>query len=192
MLYKFLLVLAKIILRCIFRIKIEGRENIPESGGMILAVNHRSNWDVLFAGIGCTRPLRFMAKSELFKNKVFGALITNLGAFPVHRGRGDVGAIKSALSILKNDNVMLMFPEGHRVKDGSHPKPKLGVAMIAVHAKVPVVPLCISGEYKFMRMITVKFGEAIYFDDYYGTKPDNETLLSLSQHVMDTVYSLGV
>lgn len=192
MLYKFLRILAIIVLRCIFRVKITGRENIPPSGGMILAVNHRSNWDVIFAGIGSTRPLRFMAKAELFKNKLFGALITSLGAFPVNRGRGDVGAVKGALSILRSGQVLLMFPEGHRTDSKKHLKPKSGVSMIAVHAKVPVVPLCISGEYKFMKKVTVAFGKPMTFEEYYGTKPNGDKLQDIAQEIMDNVYALEI
>lgn len=148
MLYKFLSGLAKGVTHCIFRVKVVGKENVPKDGGMILAVNHKSNWDPIFAGAYCPRTLRFMAKADLFKNKLFGGLIKKLGAFPIQRGRGDIGAIKGAFSILKNNDAMLIFPEGHRIKNGRRVKAKLGVSMIAVYAEVPVIPLCISGEYK--------------------------------------------
>ena len=129
MLYKFLSGLAKGVTHCIFRVKVVGKENVPKDGGMILAVNHKSNWDPIFAGAYCPRPLRFMAKADLFKNKLFGGLIKKLGAFPIQRGRGDIGAIKGAFSILKNNNAMLIFPEGHRIKNGKRVKAKLGVSM---------------------------------------------------------------
>lgn len=109
-----------------------------------------------------------MAKADLFKNKLFGGLIKKLGAFPIQRGRGDIGAIKGAFSILKNNDAMLIFPEGHRIKNGKRVKAKLGVSMIAVYAKVPVIPLCISGEYKPFHKVTVTFGKPITFEEYYG------------------------
>ena len=118
MLYKFLSGLAKAVTHCIFRVKVVGKENVPKDGGMILAVNHKSNLDPIFAGAYCPRPLRFMAKADLFKNKLFGGLIKKLGAFPIQRGRGDIGAIKGAFSILKNNDAMLIFPEGHRITTG--------------------------------------------------------------------------
>ena len=168
MLYKFLSGLAKGVTHCIFRVKVVGKENVPKDGGMILAVNHKSNWDPIFAGAYCPRPLRFMAKADLFKNKLFGGLIKKLGAFPIQRGRGDIGAIKGAFSIVKA---------------------KLGVSMIAVYAKVPVIPLCISGEYKPFHKVTVTFGKPITFEEYYGKKPNNETLQTLADEVMQTIYS---
>ena len=131
-----------------------------------------------------------MAKADLFKNKLFGGLIKKLGAFPIQRGRGDIGArYKGAFSILKNNDAMLIFPEGHRIKNGKRVKAKLGVSMIAVYAKVPVIPLCISGEYKPFHKVTVTFGEPITFEEYYGKKPDNETLQMLADEVMQTIYS---
>lgn len=191
MLYFFLSGIAKGITHCIFRVKVVGRENVPKDGGMILAVNHKSNLDPVFAGAYCPRKLRFMAKSDLFKNKLFGGLIKKLGAFPIQRGKGDIGAIKGAFSILKNEDAMLIFPEGHRIKNGKRVKAKVGVSMIAIHAQVPVVPLCIGGEYKLFHKVTLTFGKPMTFEEYYGKKPDNEILQTLADDVMQTIYSLG-
>lgn len=190
MLYNIVAGLARIATKFLFRTKVYGKENVPKDGGMILAVNHKSNWDVIITAGHCPRNLRFMAKADLFKNKLFGAFISALGAFPVQRGRGDVGAIKGALKILKNNDVMLMFPEGHRIKDGKRVKPKSGVSMIAVHAKVPVVPLYITGDYKLFHKVTLTFGEPITFDEYYGEKLDNNKIQELAESVMETIYSL--
>ena len=152
--------LVRIFILSIFRIKVEGIENFPKNGGAILAVNHRSNWDVVVIGVVTPRTLRFMAKAELFKNKLFGGLISMLGAFPVKRGKGDIGAIKGAMGILKNGEVMLMFPEGRR-STGDSASAKGGVVVISQMAQVPIIPAYISGEYKFMRKITIRFGEPI-------------------------------
>ena len=179
-------------LHIVFRYRVEGSENIPAGGGAIVALNHRSYWDVVFAGAIIRRPLRYMAKAALFKNPVFGWLITTLGAFPVQRGKGDIGAIKSALGILKGGNVMLIFPEGRRVLDGSHPGGKPGVALIATTAKVPVVPICISGEYKFRNKITFKIGEPIYLSEGLEKRPDSGALQEMSDKIMNAVYAMEV
>lgn len=175
-----------------FRLKIKGRENIPKEGGAIFAVNHRSYWDVIMAGLACPRHLRFMAKSELFRNKFFGGLIRLLGAFPVHRGKGDIGAIKSALTILKNGEVMLMFPEGRRIKNNDEKilDAKAGVAMIATRAKVPVIPVYITGKYRWMHKITVNIGKPIAFDAFYGEKLTMQELQQLSNDVLKTMREL--
>ena len=95
--FKIVRVLVRLFLLFAFRIKVTGKENMPVDGGAVVVINHRSNWDVVIAGIASPRQLGFMAKSELFKNKLLGGLITALGAFPVQRGKGDIGAIKAAL-----------------------------------------------------------------------------------------------
>lgn len=176
----------------VFRIRRRGAENVPKEGGVILAFNHRSNWDPVIAALAAKRHLCFMAKEELFKNPVFGGLIKKFGAFPVRRGKNDIGAIKTAMKILGGGNVMLMFPEGHRIKDGRIVKAKPGVALIAQMAKVPVVPVCISGNYSWMSKVTVSFGEPIYFDKYYGQKLTQEKVQELADGVLNSVRALDV
>lgn len=191
MFYRIAGVVLKFVMLFVFRIKTVGKQNILNDGGAILAVNHKSNWDPVAVALTCPRKLSFMAKSELFKNKAFGFLIKELGAFPVHRGKGDLGAIKTSLTILKQGNVMMMFPEGKRVAENERAEPKPGVAMIATHAKVPVVPVFIQGKYRWMHKITVTYGEPIYFDEYYDEKLSVEKLQELSGAIMDKIYSLG-
>lgn len=190
--YSGVLHIVRFAMRAVFRIKYVGRENMPKEGGCILAVNHRSNWDPVMAGLGCPRQLTFMAKEELFKNPIFGKLISKLGAFPIKRGGGDVAAIKGAFKILKDERVLLMFPEGHRMKDGSRGKAKSGVAMIAQRAKVPVVPMYISGKYKWMGKITVTIGEPITLEQYYGKKLSNEELQNAAEEVLDAVWKYKI
>lgn len=191
MFYKFVRVLLRFVSLFIFRIKIVGKQNIIKEGGEILAVNHKSYWDPVVIAMTCPRKLSFMAKSELFNNKLFGWLIKELGAFPVHRGKGDLGAIKTALTILRGQNVMMMFPEGKRVRENEKVEPKPGVAMISTHSKVPVIPVLISGKYRWMGKVTVTYGAPIYFDEYYDEKLSVEKLQELSNFVMSTVYSLN-
>jgi len=193
MFYNIIVPLARLLLRIfVFRIKVEGKENIPKTGGVLLAVNHRSNWDPPIAAITSPRKLRFMAKSELFKNKLFAKIITALGAFPIQRGKGDVGAIKGSLTILKNEEVMLIFPEGGRVKDEKTTDAKPGVVMLAIRAKVPVIPTYISGKYRWFGKITVRFGEPVYYEKYYEEKPVVEELQSLSNELLATMRSMKV
>lgn len=191
MLYSVVKVIARFILLFVFRIKTRGAENIPREGGVILAFNHKSNWDPVIAAVTSSRPLRFMAKEELFKNPLFGGLIKKLGAFPIKRGRGDIGAIKGALKILGNGDVMLMFPEGHRIKNNRIVKAKPGVALIAQMAKVPVVPVNISGKYAWMHKITVTYGKPVYLDEYYGQKLEPEKIQELADGILNSVRALS-
>lgn len=189
MLYSGIRAILKLILVLFFRLKAVGNDKII-SGGAILAANHKSNWDPLAIWATCPRQLSFMAKSELFKFKPFGALLKALGVFPVNRGKGDISAIKTSLSILKSDNAMMMFPEGKRILDGTRGEAKAGVAMLAHRAQVPVVPIKICGKFRLFGKITVIYGEPVSFEEYYGEKLTSEKMQELSELVMDKVYSL--
>jgi len=182
--------LIRVFLFFVFRIKVSGKENMPHEGGVIVAINHRSNWDVVVAGAVSPRQLGYMAKAELFNNKLFGALIRALGAFPVHRGKGDIGAIKSALTRLRDGETVAMFPEGRRVRDNEKATAKPGAVMIAHKAKVPVVPVKISGKYRFMSKLCVTFGEPITYENLYDEKLTVEQLQSLANELMEVIYNL--
>ncbi|MCC8159813.1 MAG: 1-acyl-sn-glycerol-3-phosphate acyltransferase [Oscillospiraceae bacterium] len=190
MFYRICYAIVRFALLFVFRLKFVGRENLPKEGGAIVAFNHTSNWDPVVAGLSSGRKLRFMAKEELFENPVFGALISRLGAFPVHRGKGDIGAIKSSLKILSEGEVMLMFPEGHRIKDGRKVKAKPGIALIAQRAKVPVVPVCISGKYAWLHKITVTYGKPISLEEYYGKRLEQEKIQEIADGILDRVRAL--
>lgn len=191
MFYRVILAIVRAFMHLVFRLKINGAENMPETGGVVLAVNHRSNWDPVLAGLASPRQLTFMAKEELFKNPLFGGLISRLGAFPVKRGSGDVGAFRAAMKILGNGGVMLIFPQGHRVKDGSRGKVGAGVTSIAQRSKAPVVPMFISGSYKWMSKMTVNIGKPISLEEYSGKKLTNSEQHEIAEKIMDKLWELA-
>ena len=126
MFYKVLRFVLQIIFGILFRPKILGKENVPMTGGMIMAANHLSNWDPPMVGTYMPRPVAYMAKEELFKPAIAGAVISNLYAFPVKRGAADRAAIKTALGILKQGLCLGVFPEGHRSMMPKKMAPTLG------------------------------------------------------------------
>lgn len=174
-----------------FRVKAVGIENIPKDGAAILAVNHSSNHDPVMVGITCPRDLKFMAKAELFKNKFIGGILLRLGAFPVHRGKGDLAAIKTALKIFNDGGMMLIFPEGGRGKDGKARRAKPGVALIAQKSGVPVIPVHITGKYKYMGRVTVNYGKPIPFEQYKGIRMNSEEIQSLADGILEEIYKCG-
>lgn len=193
MLYKIALFIVSVVMRIFFRVECINVENIPQESGVVLAANHRSNRDPVMIGITCKRNLRFMAKAELFKRPLFGWLIRHLGAFPISRGTRDVSSLKTALKILKNGEAMVIFPEGSRIRKGKQQvKAKPGAVLLACHAEVPIVPVCISGEYRWTNKITVTYGEPITFEEYYGKKVDAQTVQALADEVLDKVRGLQV
>jgi len=189
MLYSFVVKVVKGFLLLVFGIKTKGAEKVID-GGANLVANHQSNWDPVAIAATCPKRLAFMTKSELFKFKPFGAFLKAVGAFPVHRGKGDIGAVKTSLTILKKNKPMMMFPEGKRVAEGEKCDVKPGVVMLATHAKVPVVPIKISGKFRLFNRVTVTYGDPIYLDEYYDEKLSVEKMQEISTSIMDRVYAM--
>lgn len=145
------------VMKVFYRYKIINKNSIPSEGAYIVASNHMSFSDPVLLGLGQKRRLFFMAKQELFKNKLFAALIRGLGAFPVERGAGDGKAIKTGEDLIKEGNVMTIFIEGGRTKTGELMRPRSGCALVAQQMQVPVIPVCITitgnPKYRFAKRV---------------------------------------
>ncbi|WP_138753477.1 lysophospholipid acyltransferase family protein [Paenibacillus sinopodophylli] len=159
MLYLFFRFLLRVLYTVLFRLEARGRDNIPADGPVILASNHLSNFDPPTVGVKVKRKVHFMAKEELFKIPVFGPGIRAVGAFPVKRGGVSKDAIKSSIAMVKEGNVLGIFPEGSRNNQGG--AAKKGAAMIAVRSGAVVVPVAIIGKYKLFSKIIVCYGKPV-------------------------------
>ena len=156
--------LVRLYFRIMYKLRYEGRDNIPKDTTVIYACNHRSNADPPLLGTGGRGKFAFMAKEELFRNKFFAWLIRSLGAFPVARGKGDTGVIDTAVDRLNNGRSLMIFPEGTRSKDGKVAKKgHTGAALIAARSGKPIIPvgICYGEKLKFRTPLTVKFGAPI-------------------------------
>ncbi|MEK7469840.1 MAG: lysophospholipid acyltransferase family protein [Planctomycetota bacterium] len=131
-----------------FRFRAHGISNVPLTGGIILACNHQSFFDPVIAAAGLSRSVTFMARDSLFKIAPFRWLIESLNAFPVKRGKADLGAVKQSLRRLRDGWPLLVFPEGTRTKDGSIGSMAGGIGVLASRARVPVVPTLILGAFE--------------------------------------------
>lgn len=181
---------VKILLSLIYRVEIEGKEYIPTEGKGIVCSNHFSLLDPVLIGTFLPRKINYMAKEELFSNKLFATILTKLGVFPVKRGGADISAIKTALKVLKDDEVLGIFPEGTRSKAGEVLEAKPGLAMIAIRSQSPIVPAAIIGNYKPFSKVKIKIGKPINLSSYYDKKPTTEEYQQLSQEVLDTIRKL--
>ena len=166
------------LVRLVFRLRARGLENLPASGGFVLAANHVSNFDPWPLGTPLLprRWLRFMAKSELY-NPLLKPILNAGGAFPVRRGERDTVAIETAVELARSGEIVMMFPEGTRRKKGLRKKfearPHTGAARIALTAGVPLVPAAVAGTDRLSRLgpLRVAYGAPIDVSDLDGNDP---------------------
>jgi 1-acyl-sn-glycerol-3-phosphate acyltransferase len=165
------------VLKTVFRLRVRGAENVPRTGGFVLAANHLSNFDPWPLGIPLfpRRFLRFMAKSELFWFP-FSAIANAGGAFPVRRGERDEEAIATAVSLCRAGHAVVMFPEGTRRTKGMRKKHearwRTGAARIALEAGVPIVPAAVAGTDRLARLapLRVRYGTPLELGDLNGVE----------------------
>lgn len=141
-----------------------GKEHIPARGGIVLVANHNSNWDPFVLGNVTHRKVHFMAKKELFRFKPLAILLRFWGAFPVDRGGADREALETALRLLKQGKVVGIFVEGGRNRTGTGMlTPQPGAAMLALKAKVPIVPVGLigTGHKGMLRRMSAAVGPAL-------------------------------
>jgi glycerol-3-phosphate dehydrogenase (NAD(P)+) len=128
-----------------FRMSRIGREHVPAGGPVIIAANHRSFLDPFVIATMARRPMYYVAKKELFSRPWQAWILNALGAFPVDRGAGDEQSMATAKAILDRGDIVLMFPEGTRIRPGSLGTPKRGVGRLALESGAPVVPVAVIG-----------------------------------------------
>jgi 1-acyl-sn-glycerol-3-phosphate acyltransferase len=157
---------------------------------VILAPNHFSAWDHFFAGVFLRRQLRFMAKSQLFSNKVIEFIFFHGGVFPVRRGARDEEAFITARTILGQSGMVLIYIEGGRSRGRELGEAKPGVGRLALETGVPVIPVAIHGSagvrgWKRLRFpkVTVQYGKPLRFPVEEGASRERH------QEVADEVFA---
>lgn len=168
-----LYVLCRFIVWCFFatiwRLKISGRENVPENGAIIISANHRSYADPPIVGISLRRHVHFIAKKELFDFKPFGWLISRLHAHPLNRGSG-AEAIRTGTSLLEAGEALIIFPEGGRSKTDEFRPAKAGVGLVAQKTGALVVPAYIDNSHAAalvrLKRVSITYGKPLNPADY--------------------------
>lgn len=161
-------------------------------GACVVCANHKSNFDPPLLGVCLPFPVRYMAKEELFKNKLFGKILSNLGAFPIRRGKSDIGALRSAINMIESGENVAVFPEGARSKENHLRKGKQGAVLIAVKSGVNILPVGISGRYRLFEKMTVRIGEEISLQEYFDKKVSSEELQEITDNkVMPAIAALA-
>ncbi|HPU45107.1 MAG TPA: lysophospholipid acyltransferase family protein [Thermoclostridium sp.] len=195
MLYSIGKVLFTIYFRLFYRIKVKGRENIPSEGPVLLCANHPTALDMFLIGVFVPkRKVHYMAKAELFRNRFLGWIIRCLGGFPVSRGTGDVGSVKTVFRLLEEGKIVGVFPEGTRTRKRDPNKRKAGIALFALHSGAPILPVAIKGVFRPFRKIELIFGKPyrIVSDTGNGTgiNYSKEELYRVSGEIIDSIYAL--
>lgn len=159
--YKTLIFIVKPFFILFYNVKIDGLDNIPCDGGVILAGNHKGNMDAILMLVGPKRIVHMMAKKELFKNKLFNAFFKSMGCISVDRKNHDENAKNEAINILENNEVLGIFPEGTINRSDNIVLPfKYGAVSFAKKTKSYIVPFSITGEYKlFKGTIRITYGK---------------------------------
>jgi 1-acyl-sn-glycerol-3-phosphate acyltransferase len=176
----------------IYRTRAIGVKNVPKSGPLILAPNHFSQMDHFFVGLYLRRQVRFMAKSQMFGPPVLTYIYKHGGVFPVRRGHRDEESIKTALTILGQGGMLLVYAEGGRSRSGELGGVKPGIGRIALESGAPVVPVAIQGSEKVRRWkrfrfpkVTLQFGEPIEFPAEEA--PSRERQLEVAERIFAPV-----
>ena len=189
------------ILRIAGRLRCEGVERLPATGGYVLASNHLSNFDPWLVGMPLfpRRYLRFMAKSELFWFPL-GPFLSACGAFPVRRGQQDQEAVETALRLCREGNIVVMFPEGTRREKGLRKRRearwRTGAARIALEAGVPLIPAAVHGSGRLLHFgrLRVAFGDRVALDDLVPMSADEAAQVAterLREAITDLEETLG-
>jgi 1-acyl-sn-glycerol-3-phosphate acyltransferase len=193
--YKVARVVLPTTLAQFYHLRTSGTEHLPPRGPAIVVINHQSDFDPPFIGVSFARPLRFMAKSELFEQAWFRWTIEHLGAYPIHRGEGDREALRRSLEVLAAGQVLLMFPEGTRHDDGRVHSFAPGVGLLALRSGAPVIPAAMKGTEEIRRdgrlglaSVRLVAGRPVALGDLEGR--GSKVYAEASQRMMEAVSAL--
>jgi 1-acyl-sn-glycerol-3-phosphate acyltransferase len=195
------------LLRLLFRPRIEGLDHVPASGAAIIAGNHLSFSDHFLMPAVLRRRITFLAKAEYFtgpgiKGRLTAFFFRSAGQIPVDRSGKDAGqaAIREGLGVLGKDELLGIYPEGTRSHDGRLYKGKVGVAVMALRARAPVVPCAMIGTFEAqppgrkipkLHPVVIRFGEPLDFSRYAGMEGEKAVLRAITDEIMYAVLTLS-
>ncbi|MEU1797944.1 lysophospholipid acyltransferase family protein [Streptomyces californicus] len=195
------------VLRLLFRPRIEGLDNIPEDGAAIVAGNHLSFSDHFLMPAILKRRITFLAKAEYFtgpgvKGRLTAFFFRSAGQIPVDRSGKDAGqaAIREGLGVLAKGELLGIYPEGTRSHDGRLYKGKVGVAVMAITAGVPVIPCAMLGTFEIqppgqkipkIKQVAIRFGEPLDFSRYAGMENQKAAIRAVTDEIMYAILELS-
>ena len=187
--YKGVTKVFEIVVKMFFKVEIRGIENIPKEGPFIVACNHKSNWDaIILAGLLRDRKMNSVAKKELFKNPILGYFLSKLSVIPIDRDKPEISTIKKILKLLKDKEVVAIFPEGTRHKDlNTFAEVKSGIGMFVIKGKSSVLSISLVTNYKMFSKVVVIIDKPMSFDEYFNKKATSQDYEKVSNEIMDKI-----
>ncbi|MGY6019231.1 lysophospholipid acyltransferase family protein [Streptomyces spinosirectus] len=195
------------LLRLFFRPRIEGLDNVPAEGPAIVAGNHLSFSDHFLMPAMLKRRITFLAKKEYFtgpgvKGRLTAAFFRSAGQIPVDRTGKEAGqaAIREGLGVLGKGELLGIYPEGTRSHDGRLYKGKVGVAVMALKAQVPVIPCAMIGTFEAQppgkvipnsHPVVIRFGKPLDFSRYAGMENEKAILRAITDEIMYAILTLS-
>ena len=173
-----------------YRIKVNGMENLPKEGAALVCPNHVHALDTVLVVVHANRKINVLAKEDLFENGFLRFLAKVFGVYPVKQNSADLSAIKTSLKLLKNDELLLIYPEGTRNGLEKGKPIKNGPMTIAIKAGVPIVPVGIKGSFKVFSKIRINIGKPMCFNEYKDKINDKEVVTKLTQDLMKEIVRL--
>lgn len=185
--YNFLKRTVWLFSKLLLRVQYEGLHNIPDKGAFIIVGNHKNNFDPILISFTTKREIHYLAKAELFKTRLTRFLFESVKCIKIDRNKTDITAIKNALRVLKDGEILGIFPEGTRVKGGpENANVKSGAVMIASKGKVNILPVAISGNYKLFAKIKVSV--LPMFDIKKAMENHDGNIEMVSSDIMNIIY----
>ena len=163
--YTFARAVVRVLCAIIFPYKVVGLENVPSEGSVLLCCNHVSMIDPVFLACALRRRVTYLAKKELFSNKIMNWLLRALGMVPVDRGASDIQAMRVCMDVLKQGGVLGIFPQGHRYKNDENREMQNGAAMMALRARPAVIAAHISAPLKPFRRNYIRISPPLDLSD---------------------------
>lgn len=179
--------LSRVFLRIFFRVKIIGKENIPLENGVLLCSNHINVLDPPLVGAFLKRQTKYMAKAELFEAPIFKTLLPRLDAFPIKRGTSDRQAMRKGLKLLKEGEIVGVFPEGTRSKTGKLGRGMAGVGFFALRSDADVIPCAVVGTYRPFSKLLLVYGPPIDMEKLRKEKASPE---AATEEIMASIQKL--
>lgn len=159
---------------------------MPKTGGVMIMSNHISAYDPPLLAAVFKRPVRFMAKKELFENPILRFVLYLAQSFPVDRSKTDISAVKNALSVLKSSEVLGIFPEGTRRPEGNLGTPRSGSVMLAIKSEVPILPIGIKN-IKNDGKITINIGKSFRMTEFENKRLNKEERKKAAKYIKNKI-----